>query len=91
MGEPLAVPVDEAAARMRCSRRRIFQLLADGKLRRVRYGRQTLVGVESIDAAMGQTAQPKYRAPALPGFRPFTRADLQRRRVERMEEFEGEA
>lgn len=69
--------VADAAAQLHCSRRRVFQLLADGALRRVRVGRLTLVGTESITALL---APPAPRPTALPSAATI-RADLKRRRV----------
>lgn len=48
----IAIPVEDAARMLYCSPRRVFQLLADGRLRRVRFGKLTLVGVESITALL---------------------------------------
>lgn len=45
--------VEEAAAKLRCSRRRIFELLADGTLiRGKRYGKRTVIVAESVSAAL---------------------------------------
>ncbi|WNG37880.1 helix-turn-helix domain-containing protein [Archangium violaceum] len=45
--------VDEAAARLRCSRRRVFELIADGTLTRgPKYGRRTVITAESVAAAL---------------------------------------
>ncbi|MCY1077406.1 hypothetical protein [Archangium lansingense] len=65
--------VDESAARLRCSRRRVFELLADGTLTRgPKYGRRTVITAESVEAALVASesapcpvseAAPKRRAP----------------------------
>jgi len=65
--------VDEAATRLRCSRRRVFELLADGTLARgPKYGRRTVITAESVAAALvasepapcpAAEAAPKRRAP----------------------------
>jgi excisionase family DNA binding protein len=65
--------VDEAAARLRCSRRRVFELLAAGTLARgPKYGRRTVITAESVEAALVASelatcpvaeAAPKRRAP----------------------------
>ncbi len=45
--------VMEAATTLRCSRRRVFELLADGTLTRgVKFGRETVVVAESVFAAL---------------------------------------
>jgi hypothetical protein len=45
--------VDETADLLRCSRRRVFELIAEGTLvRGPRYGRRTVVTLESIEAAL---------------------------------------
>jgi excisionase family DNA binding protein len=45
--------VDEAAAELRCKRRRVFELLADNTLvRGPKYGRQTVITAESVAAAL---------------------------------------
>lgn len=47
------VTVDRAAELLKCSRRRVFQLLADGTVRKAQsFGRQTLVITESIYEAL---------------------------------------
>lgn len=47
------VTVDRAAELMHCSRRRVFELLELGTLRRAKsYGRQTLVVTESVYEAL---------------------------------------
>lgn len=65
--------VDEAAARLRCSRRRVFELLTDGTLvRGPKYGRRTVITTESVEAALVASepapcpvaeAAPRPRAP----------------------------
>lgn len=44
--------IDDVRARLHCSRRTVFALLADGKLRRVRFGKCTYVGAESVDVLL---------------------------------------
>lgn len=88
---PLAVPVKQAAELLHCGRTRVFELLNTGALRRVRIGRATLVGVESISALL---APPEPEAPRKPhrpvsGYRPFTRDDLKRNRVLGVAEIDG--
>ncbi len=81
----LAITVSEAAAELRCSTRQVFRLLRQGRLRRVRIGKLTLVGTETVQAMLIPPA-PKARrrpSPAI-GFEPFTRADLKQRRILRM-------
>lgn len=47
------VTVDRAAELLQCSRRRVFQLLEEGTVRRAQsYGRKTLVITESIYQAL---------------------------------------
>lgn len=49
----LSLTVDEAAALLRCGRRRVFELIADGTLTKApRYGRHTVVTTESVHAAL---------------------------------------
>ncbi|WP_426751574.1 hypothetical protein [Myxococcus sp. Y35] len=64
--------VNEAAARLRCSTRRVFELLSDGTLvRGPKFGRKTVITAESVEAALvppaplvlEPTAPPKLRAP----------------------------
>ncbi len=56
---PEAMTIDEAAARMGCSRTRVFDLLRDGTLQRARrLGRHQMILASSIESAM---AQPKRR------------------------------
>lgn len=57
--------VTEAAARLRCSRRKVFELIAQGILiRGARYGRSTVVTEESVEAALTATpAEPRVVIP----------------------------
>ncbi|MCP3137536.1 hypothetical protein [Pyxidicoccus xibeiensis] len=64
--------VEQAASRLRCSRRRVFELLAAGTLvRGPKYGRRTVITAESVNAALvptealvlTTTEAPKRRAP----------------------------
>jgi excisionase family DNA binding protein len=65
---PKLLTVDEAAETLRCSRRRVFELLASGKLARGPcYGRKTVVLAESVFAACEAEYHP---APAAPRRRP---------------------
>ena len=73
---PLAIPVAEACALLHCGRTRIFELLASGRLRRVRIGRKTLVGVESINALLAPPEPKRSPRRARSGFVPFTREEL---------------
>ncbi len=51
------VGVDEAAQLLGCSRRRVFQLLADGTLDRApRYGRALRIDRESVERALQEPA-----------------------------------
>jgi hypothetical protein len=90
--DPIAVPAwdpdapTDAARMLRCSRRRVFQLLAAGELERVeRLGKHTLVTVESINARLGRKQRSaKRKQRSVSGFRPFSRADLNTDRVLRV-------
>lgn len=65
--------VEEAAQALHCSRRRVFELLADGTLARgPKYGRRTVITAGSVEAALVASeptpcpvteAAPKRRAP----------------------------
>jgi excisionase family DNA binding protein len=58
--------VDATAAKLGCSRRRVFQLLADGTLERApRYGREIRIFEASVDRALTPTPTKsrKRRAP----------------------------
>lgn len=71
--------VEETAERLGCSRRRVFELLADGVLDRApRYGRQIRIYEASVDRALApRRAQRRRNAgPA------FTVADLPTRLFE---------
>lgn len=58
--------VKEAAVTLRCSPRRVFELLADGTLTRgVKFGRETVVVAESVFAAL----EAEYHPPAPPRVR----------------------
>jgi excisionase family DNA binding protein len=51
--------VDEAAARLRCARTRVFALLASGVLERgPKYGRKTVITAASVEAAL-QAPEPE--------------------------------
>jgi excisionase family DNA binding protein len=53
MTHPTLLTVEEAAQALRCSRRRVFELLADGTLARgPKYGRQTVITAGSVEAAL---------------------------------------
>jgi hypothetical protein len=56
---PALLTIAETAATLRCSRRRVFQLLSDGTLvRGKRYGRQAVILAESVYAALEATYDP---------------------------------
>lgn len=56
--------VDEAAARLRCSRRRVFELIADGTLvKGPKYGRRTVVTAASVALALEPAPE---RVPTVP-------------------------
>ncbi|WP_395856562.1 helix-turn-helix domain-containing protein [Cystobacter fuscus] len=62
-----ALTVDEAASRLRCSRRQVFNLLAAGTLARApKYGRKTVVTVESVALALAPPAPTQESAPTPP-------------------------
>lgn len=64
---PALLTVAEAAAVLRCSRRRVFELLADETLLRgASYGRKTLILGSSVEAALAAPAP----APIRPRRRP---------------------
>lgn len=80
--------VDEAAARLRCSRRRVFELLADGTLARgPKYGRQTVITADSVEAALAPSEQapaaPKRRTRPSKSFKAELDAMLERRAARR--------
>lgn len=83
------VTVTEAARALRCGRTRVFELLASGHLGRgVRFGRETVVTVASIEAL--QTVQahhpaPRRRRPKRCG-RLRTRSALCRSRIVRVDQ-----
>lgn len=58
-----AITIEEAAEALHCSRRRVFELLADGILTRTRsFGRKTLIAVESVQRALEVTpARPERK------------------------------
>ena len=59
--------VDEAAARLRCSRRRVFELLSDDTLvRGPKYGRRTMVTAASVAAALEPTPTPVLNETSAP-------------------------
>jgi hypothetical protein len=70
--KPLLLPVDEVARMLFCSRRRVFELLADGTLLRgAKFGKQTTILAESVFQAMEKAYDPpapkvkRVRAPRL--------------------------
>ncbi len=57
MTDLLTIP--EAAAALRCSRSRVFVLLAEGVLQRgTRYGRRAVILAESVAAALSAQPEP---------------------------------
>lgn len=57
----MVVSVEQAAATLGCSRRRVFQLLAEGILERApRYGRSLRIYTASVERAL-RPAAPKRR------------------------------
>jgi excisionase family DNA binding protein len=63
MTAPALLTVAEAAETLRCSRTRVFELLASGVLvRGRRFGRRTVILAESVFAALEQ----EYHPPAPP-------------------------
>jgi excisionase family DNA binding protein len=59
--DPILLTVEEAAETLKCSRSRIFELLADGTLVRGRkHGRKTVIIAESVFAA----CEADYHPPA---------------------------
>ncbi len=80
--------IDEAAAHLRCSRRRVFELLADGTLTRgPKYGKRTVVTAESVEAALQPTVTepqaPQRRTRSSKSFKAELDAMLERRRSAR--------
>jgi excisionase family DNA binding protein len=45
--------LEQACERLHCKRRKFFMLIQQGKLRRVREGKETCVTAESVDAFLG--------------------------------------
>lgn len=69
MNPPDVLTVTEAAGLLRCSRAKVFRLIAEGVLQRAAsYGRHTLVLAESVTAAISAT--PKAPKPAVKRIRP---------------------
>ena len=69
------VSVEQVAERLGCSRRRVFQLLADGTLDRApRFGRSVRIYVASVDRAL--TPTPTARRQARRSRAGFSLADL---------------
>jgi excisionase family DNA binding protein len=70
--------VQQAAALLRCGKRKVFALMAEGKLRRVRFGARTHVGAESVTALLAPppATEPKVKPPRRlsNGFVPFSRS-----------------
>jgi excisionase family DNA binding protein len=67
----------EACAALHCSRAHVFRLLAAGTLRRIRIGKRTLVGAESVAALLAPPVE-RHRKPRTTrsGFVPFTRDEV---------------
>lgn len=65
MSDGPTVTIERAAELLHCSRARVWQLLAEGKLTRApRYGRRTVVTTESVfDAALGTIDIPLPQRP----------------------------
>lgn len=71
--------VEAVAERLGCSRRRVFQLLADGTLERApRFGRSLRIYAASVDRALAPTPvkRRKARRPTPAGFSAAAFADL---------------
>lgn len=69
--------VEQVGERLGCSRRRVFQLIADGTLEKApRYGRSIRILAASVDRAL--TPRPSKRRAKRSGIcgAPFTVADL---------------
>jgi excisionase family DNA binding protein len=66
----VAMTVEQAAERLGCSRRRVFELLAAGKLKRAaKLGRRAMVTVASVDRALQpSTKAVRPRTPSPAGF-----------------------
>lgn len=81
---PVAVTVAEAAARLGCSRSRVFELLRDGVLARAaQRGRATMVTTDSVDDALvapprrgPRRAPPRSGRRGARGFKPITIEDV---------------
>lgn len=85
-----SVTVKEAAALLDCSRKFIFDQIADGKLKRgPKRGKHTTVTLRSLE----QVLNPNERVPRRPRssdkFEPFTVDDLSSRRVVGVDQVEG--
>lgn len=85
---PALLDVDQVAERLRCSRRRVFELLQDGTLTRgPRFGRCTVVTLESVEAALAAPAAPTEQPAPQPRARRGLAADvdalLEKRRAAR--------
>lgn len=68
-----ALTIDEAAARLRCKRTKVFKLLRDGKIQRTaeRIGKQTTVLASSVEAYLTKVqAVPVVAPPKTPGRKP---------------------
>lgn len=64
MAEPVLLTIDEAAAVLRCGRRKVFALLAQGVLTRGPcYGAKTVVLAESVYDACNATPMPAPEKP----------------------------
>ena len=63
----VAITVEQAAARLGCSRRRVFELLASGGLKRAtKVGRHAMVSVDSVDRALMPSVKVRKRQVSSP-------------------------
>jgi excisionase family DNA binding protein len=61
MTEPLLVPINHASAIIGRSRRSIYQLVADGRLKAVKSGSRTLLVYDSLKAYAAQLPPAKFK------------------------------
>jgi len=71
----LTVTIEQAQARLGCSRRRVFELLSCGTLKRAsRVGRKVMITIDSIDRAL--LPSPKARRRRTSGHADFELEDI---------------